>query len=214
MPITRPPLPLADYQRIFRVVKTVFDGAQINTARADVFFSVAGARIVEQVYKKRCQPVAGGAFYKLDDSAGSVLSFADKDANNDSLSSANGFRCWAFCEGTVIDFMAPLFRESLEAAGVANGCARKMFQKPLPSMSDSRLLMHAPGDFFLLPNVDLTRRTLDAFFSIDANTDAVGLCEQWYRKPPKEIPRQIAVQGAGGMHVPMTLSDMALTGAW
>lgn len=214
MPTTRPPLPLADYQRIVRVLKTVFDGAEVNTARADVFFSVAGARIVEQVYKKRCQPVAGGAFYKLDDSAGTVLTCADKDANNDSLSSPKGFHCWTFCEGHVIDFLAPLFREMLQDSGEANGCSRRMFQKSLQSMADSRLSMRAPGDFYLLPNVDLTRRTLDEFFSIDENADAVGICEHWYRKPPKAIPREISVQRGAGLHIPMTLSDMTLTGAW
>lgn len=214
MPTTRPPLPLADYQRIFRVLKTVFDSAAADTARADVFFSIAGAHIVEEVYKKRCQPIAGGAFYRLDDSAASVLTLADKDAGNDSLSSGSGFHCWLLCEGYIIDFFAPLFRESLQAGGVANACTRRMFQKPLPAMADSRLLMQAPGDFYLLPNVALTRRTLGEFFAIEANADAVGICAQWYRKPPKEIPREVAVQRGDGTNMPLTLTDMAVTGAW
>lgn len=214
MPINRPPIPLVDYQRIFRVLKTVYDCAGVSTAQSSIFFSIAGAHIVEQIYKKRCQPVAGGAFYKLDDSAETVLAFADRDANNDSLSSAKGFHCWVFCEGYIIDFMAPLFRESLQADGVADGCSRKMFQKSLQSMADSRLLMQAPGDFFLLPNVDLTRRVLDEFFSSEENTDAVRVCEQWYRKPPKEIPRKISVQGSESISTPMTLSNVSLTGVW
>lgn len=214
MPIARPPVPLPDYQRIFRVLKSVYDGAGVNTAHPSIFFSVAGAHLIEQFYKKRCQPVAGAAFYKVDDSAETILTFADRAANNDSLSSADGFHCWAFCDGHIIDFMAPLFRESLQGNGVAGSCSRKMFQKSLPSMADSPLLMQAPGDFYLLPNVELTRQILGEFISKEENKRAVSMCAHWYKKPPKEIPRQVSLQGSDDTATRLTLSDMSLTGAW
>lgn len=44
---------------------------------ASIFFSIAGASLVEQFYKKSCQPVAGAACYKLDDAAGTILTFTD-----------------------------------------------------------------------------------------------------------------------------------------
>lgn len=215
MPIAaRPPIPLPDYQRIFRVLKSVFDGAGVNAAHPSIFFSVVGAHLIEQFYKKRCQPVAGAAFYKLDDGAKTILTFADREAANDVLSSAKGFHCWTFCEGHIIDFMAPLFRESLQASGGAGNCSRKMFQKPLPSMADSPLLMQAPGDFFLLPNVELTRQILDEFMSKEENTRAVTMCAHWYKKPPKAIPRQVSVRSGNDTATQMTLSDMSLTGVW
>jgi hypothetical protein len=214
MPIVRPPVSLPDYQRIFRVLKSVFDGAGVNTAYPSIFFSVAGAHLIEQFYKKRCQPVAGVAFYKVDDSAETMLTFADREAANEVLSSTKGFHCWAFCEGYIIDFMAPLFRESLQANGVAGNCSRKMFQKSLPSMADSPLLMRAPGDFYLLPNVELTRQILEEFLSKEENTHAVKTCAHWYKKPPKAIPRYVSMQSIDETDKPMTLSDMSLTGAW
>lgn len=214
MPIVRPPISLPDYQRIFRVLKSVFDGAGVNTAHPSIFFSVAGAHLIEQFYKKRCQPVAGAAFYKVDDSAETILTFADREAANEALSSTKGFHCWTFCEGHIIDFMAPLFRESLQGKGVAGNCSRKMFQKSLPSMADSPLLMRAPGDFYLLPNVELTRQILEEFVSKDANTHAVKTCAHWYKKPPKGIPQHVSMQSSDDTARHMTLSDISLTGVW
>jgi len=213
MPLARPPIPLPDYQRIFRVLHSVFTGAGVNTAHRGLFFSVAGAHLIEQFYKKRCQPVAGAAFYKVDDGA-EAISFADRAAPDDMLSSAEGFHCWTFCEGHIIDFMAPLFRESLRDSGVAASCSRKMFQKSLPSMADSPLLMQAPGDFYLLPNVELTRQILAEFISNEENKRAVSMCAHWYKKPPKDLPRQVSLQGSDGSATRLTLSDMSLTGAW
>lgn len=214
MPIARPPLPLADYQRIFRVLKTVLDGADADPAHSCIFFSVAGAFLVEQLYKKHCQPVAGAAFFRVDDDAGTVLSFADQDQDHDNLSSDKGFHCWILCEDYIIDFMAPVFRESLQAIGFTGNCSRKMFQKPRSAMSDSPLLMRNPGDFYMLPNVDLTRTILSEFFAKEGNNDLVKMCAHWYKKPPKEIPRQASMKSNDGMVSHMTLSGLSLVGAW
>jgi hypothetical protein len=214
MPVPLPPIPLADYQRIFRVLKSVLDGADAKTAHACIFFSVAGAFLVEQVYKKRCQPIAGAAFYRVDDQAGKVLSFVDRHANHDDLSSSKGFHCWLLCDGYIVDFMAPLFRESLQAIGLTGNCSRKMFQKPLRAMTDSPLLMCKPGDFYMLPNVELTRKTLDEFYASDEANDLLNICMHWYKKPPKKIDRQLSMQSNDGEITHMTLSELSVVGAW
>lgn len=212
MPTARPPLPLADYQRIFRVLKTVFDGVDADTAHPSIFFSIAGTFLVEQHYKKRCQPVAGAAFFRVDDDAGTVLSLADKE--HEDLSSDKGFHCWIMCDDYIIDFMAPLFRESLQAMGAAGTCSRKMFQKPRSAMSDSPLLMRNPGDFHMLPNVDLTRKILGEFHARERNDDLVKTCAHWYRKPPKDIPRQATMTGNDGTVSHLSLSSLSVIGAW
>jgi hypothetical protein len=214
MPAARPPIPLVDYQRIFRVLKTVFDAADVNPAHSAIFFSVAGAHLVEQFYKKRCQPVAGAAFYKLDDEAGTVLSFADQDKNHDDLSSGKGFHCWVMCDDYIVDFMAPLFRESLQAIGLTGNCSRRMFQKPRSSMVDSPLLLRKPGDSYLLPNVDRTRQILKEFFSTSGNQDLLNMCAHWYKRPPKDMPRQLSMTDNEGAIIQMKLSDLTLVGAW
>jgi len=207
----KPPLAPADYQRIFRIIKGVYDAAAPQTLDTSVFFSVAGAHLIESFYRKRCQPVAGAAFYKLDDAAHSVLAFHDGGAP-EHLSSAKGFRCWVMCEGSIIDFMAPLFREALAESGTDSTCSRMMFQKPLAAMADSRLLMRKPGDFFMLPNVGLTQELLAPVYASDEVQDLLALCAHWYRKPPAKMPDAISIQRGDGAQVSIKLSALSITG--
>ncbi len=212
-----PPIPLADYQRIFRVLKSVFDGAADNTAsntlRASIFFSIAGASLIESFYKKRCQPVAGPAYYKVDDADETVLSFADHDEIHGDAGDEHGFHCWIFCEGHIIDFMAPLFREALQARGLPGQCSRKMFQKPLSAMADSPYLLKKPGDSYLIPDLDLTKQCIQDFHARPDARDLLSVCAQWYQKPPKRIPNRVRMS-RGDAEIDLQLSGLTLTGAW
>jgi hypothetical protein len=214
MQASRSPIPLRDYQRIFRVLKSVLDSTDAKTEQTSVFFSMAGAFLVQQVYKKRCQPVAGAAYYRLDDESGTVLSFADQDEKHDEHSSGKGFHCWVLCEGYIIDFMAPLFRESLHARGFPGNCSRKMFQKPLSAMMDSPLLMRKPGDFYMLPNVELTRKASEEFYASAEAKNLLNICMHWYKKPPKNVDRQLSIQSNDGKITHLTLSELSVTGSW
>lgn len=208
------PIPLTDYQRIFRVLKSVLDNEQMHTQLANVFFSVAGAYLVEKYYRKVCHPVAGAAFYKLDDERQTVLSFATKDEHGEFSSSEQAFHCWIVCEGHVMDFMAPLFPESLKAFRPNGNCSRKMFQKPLSAMAESPFLMKSPGDFYMLPDVNLTKQVVQDFYNNHFASDLLNICALWYKKPPKNIERQCAVQGDNGSVVNLTLSGLSLIGSW
>ncbi|MDF5946204.1 DUF2026 family protein [Pseudomonas aeruginosa] len=52
-------IPLLDYLRIHRVIRSVLDSAGATTDRACWFFSVAGAAILRHHYGKDAQPLAG-----------------------------------------------------------------------------------------------------------------------------------------------------------
>lgn len=62
-----PPIPLLDYLRIHAVIRSVLDGVEAHTAHSCIFFSIAGAAILDEFYKKEATPVAGAAFYLIDD---------------------------------------------------------------------------------------------------------------------------------------------------
>ena len=209
-----PPIPFPDYQRIFRVLKTVVDAADLDAEHASKFFSVAGAIMVEQIYKRRCQPVAGTAFYQLGNANDTVLSFTDPGKDQYSSTSERNFHCWVLCDGYVIDFMAPLFREFVRETGNARNCPRKMFQKPLGTMAESPRLMPAPGDFYMLPDVDLTRATIKEFHESNFLKGLLDVCMQWYRKPPRKIASQLMLETNEGSPVEMRLTGITLTGAW
>lgn len=60
---TKPFIPLLDYLRIHGVIRSVLDSVDAHTAHACMFFSVAGAAILQEFYKKEAMQVAGAAFY-------------------------------------------------------------------------------------------------------------------------------------------------------
>lgn len=212
-PVARPPIPFADYQRIFRIIKTVLEGADADPAYSCIFFSVAGAILIEKIYKKKCQPIAGAALYAVDDGADTVLTFAKREGEYFS-SARDAFHCWIQCDDYIIDFMAPVFRESLQAIGFKGDCSRKMFQKSRHAMADSPNDLCRPGDFYLEPNIDLTMETLERFFSRHDTGDLVNVCHHWYKKPPKDIPHQLSMKDNHGAIMNMTLSNITIVGAW
>lgn len=213
MSVLRPPLLPADYQRLVRVLKAVHDCAA-STTNTSIFFSVAGAYLIEKVYGKRCQPVAGAAFFKLDDDARSVLSFPDKNSGRQDDSGLTDFHCSLLCEGYIVDLTAPLFPEAMRAAGIPGRCSRKMFQKLREAMADSPLLMQEPGDFYMLPNVDRTRTVMTEFFDRPDANDLLEICAHWYRKPPMKIDQELAVAASDGSVMQMKLGGLTLTGVW
>jgi len=110
--------------------------------------------------------------------------------------------------------MAPLFREFVRETGNARNCPRKMFQKPLGTMAESPRLMPAPGDFYMLPDVDLTRATIKEFHESNFLKGLLDVCMQWYRKPPRKIASQLMLETNEGSPVEMRLTGITLTGAW
>lgn len=210
MPAARLPLAIQDYQRIFRVLKAVADGADLDSAAASTFLSVAGAHLIEKHYSKKCQPVAGSVSFKLDDAAQTVIRLLDEGSDGD----ANGYHCWIVCDGHVIDFMAPVFMEYLHAKGFAGRYSRKMFQKPIGAMVDSPLRMTRPGDFYMLPDVGLTRQVLSQVSSDERLGELVQICMHWYKRPSREMPREISTENAAGEIRTWKLADTSLDGVW
>lgn len=210
----RPALPFADYQRVFRVIKTVLDGVEANTPNACVFFSIVGATILQEIYKKKCVPIAGAAIFALDDGhQNTILTFGRINAGQ-LQGSKQSFHCWILCENQVIDFMAPIFRESLHSGGFPINCARKMFQKPLAEMVPDHTDVSLPGHFYLEANLELTREILHNFGSRVSNRDLTDVCLHWYKKPPKTIQKNLAMASDDGSLMNMKLSELELIGAW
>jgi hypothetical protein len=75
-------------------------------------------------------------------------------------------------------------------------------------------LMRRPGDFFLLPDVDLTRATLTDFQANAAAEYLVEICLHWYSKPPRAIAKPLRLADAEGAEIALDLTPLALDGAW
>ena len=84
-------LSLSDYQRIFQVAHGIIREVEKDTSKSCLFFSIAGAYLLNTHYGIGARPVLGAAFYKLDGSD-RVLAIADA-AQQFAQSSDDGFHC-------------------------------------------------------------------------------------------------------------------------
>jgi len=209
----RPLIPLADYQRIFRVIHSVLDSVDANIPAASFFFSVTAAQILKKFYKKNAFPVAGAAFYLISKDSSSALSFGTLDGDAVG-SNSEAFHCWVQCDGYALDLMAPVFQELLADAGHPMTVPRQMFQKDLTRMSASPNALSAPGDFRLEPNLALTKELLQQFMNKPALSNLSQICMDWYEKPPKELGTGLVMQAAEGEGTKIKLSRLQITGAW
>lgn len=209
----KPVLTMPEYIRLFRIISAVLDSVEAKTERACLFFAITGAFLIEHAHKRPARPVAGAAFYRVDNDTGFTIAFGRLE-ENEPICDSKAFHCWIECEGTIIDLMAPIFHESIASAGRSEHVVRKAFQKPQSQMSDSPYNLAQEGDFFLFRDPLLTNDLLQSFLSKPGNGDLVNVCEHWYRRPPKPIQPAIQMGSDDGSVTTIRLSNVELEGAW
>lgn len=206
-------LPLLDYLRIHRVIRSVLDSCDAHTAHACWYFSMAGAAILRQHYKKEAHPLAGAMCLMTDTEDSKVMCFATLE-KGEASSSADAFHAIVLCDGYLIDFMSPIFPETAQSSQHGFLPAAKSFQRRIDSMSPSAMDLVQAGDFFFEPNQGLTdslcRKVVESQFLSDVVT---GCCD-WYRRPPKGIPPTIPVGDGKGQMTKVKLKDASVVGAW
>lgn len=205
-------LPFDDYCRIFRVIYSVLDG-RANTHRACIFFAVAGAIILRKHYRFKALPVAGAATYMVDPETSLVATFG-KIEDDMLISTPDAFHCWVQCDGYAIDFMAPVFRENLQAAGILSVIARKMFQRPLVSMASSWDELTDEGAFSLFPDSERTQAMIENFEAKASSGDLANICSHWFRRPPKRMSETQDMRNALGKVERLNLHGPEVSGVW
>lgn len=213
-----PVIPLLDYLRIFRVMNAVVTSIGNDSNKTCLFLCVTGAAILKRFYGKDARVLVGSAYYLLDDVSSSVLAITKFDdgqlESGSSESDRDGYHAWLECEGQIIDFQAPVFPEAHAKTGSQVHIQRKMFQKARSRMSLNQDQFESECDFYLIPNLALTNLLVPEILKNQLSVDLINVCMAWYRKPPKPISRQFAMQGDKGNVVNMTLSNINLIGAW
>lgn len=212
MPPPKLLLPFADYCRIFRVIYSVLDG-RANTHRACIFFSIAGTLLLRRHYKLNALPVAGAAAYMVDSSKALVATFGT--FNDERLvATPDAFHCWVECDGYAIDFMAPIFRENLDAAGIAQSIPRQMFQRPVVEMAETSDGLTYDGAFSLFPDQKRTMDVIDSFEAKKSSGDLANICAYWYKRPPKRIPQTLEMANDLGQVERLILQGPKISGVW
>lgn len=207
------PVPLADYLRMHNVMRSVLDSVDAHTAHACLFFSVAGAALLRQFYRKEAHPVIGAMVLLVDDQQRNALTFASLEDGR-LTSTRAAFHAWVDCAGYVIDFMAPIFPANCAAAGHPFMAPARTFQKPLAAMAPSHEHLDRAGDFHVLPNPELTAELLQSFYRKPAGSDLVDICAHWYRRPPFAIAPHMAMRDDLGKVTRIELTSTPVTGAW
>ena len=203
-------LTLPEYNRIYGVIYSVLEG-RANTPFACMFFAAAGALILNKHYKIPARAVAG-AFLLCTDPAPLIISIA-KNQDGTVTSDRDGFHMWVQTETHVIDFMAPIFNESIAGKGYPSSVPRKMFQRPLPAEAESIDELQAPGDYFTMPNIELTDELVDSLLDRPTNVDLLNSADRWFKKYPKKLDDLSLLNDLGEVHK-LTLSAPRISGAW
>lgn len=212
MPPPKLILPFADYCRIFRVIYSVLDG-RAHTHRACIFFAIAGAIVLRRHYKLSALPIAGAATYLVDVETAFVATFG-KIEDDMLIATPEAFHCWIECNGYAIDFMAPVFRENLQAAGFPHAIPRKMFQRPLAEMASTSAALTHEGAFTLFPDRERTQAMIENFDRKAESGDLANICAHWYRRPPKRISETLDMASTGGAVTRLTLHAPEVSGVW
>lgn len=208
-----PPITLADYVRIHSVARAVMDGLNANTTKACIFFSLAGAYLLNKHHRLNANMVAGAAVYCLGGDPPDAITYA-RIENDELVSDDDAFHCWVECEGWAIDFMAPLFGEVLRTHKPQTRTALKMFQRPLATMVDSIANVGEAGDFMLRRNPELTLDKLHRAIAKPQTGDLVEACADWYRPTPKKLKPSLMLASNDGTVVTLQLKPPVLVGAW
>ena len=70
------------------------------------------------------------------------------------------------------------------------------------------------GDFFLVPNAELTTQLMSREMLKPSARDLVDICVHWYRPTPKKIQTQLTIGSDDGTVLTTRLKAAELTGAW
>jgi hypothetical protein len=207
-------VPLFDYERIFRLICGALD-SRANTPHACVFFSIVGAALLEKHYKVPAMPIVGAAAYNVGISGNACnVSTFGKMTDGILTSSSDAFHCWIEAKGTIIDFTAPLFQESMRNYGHDVVVPPKMFQKPKAEMSQSPLALQNEGDFYLNPNPELAQEIYQRFFNKAAAGDLANVVLHYYCRPPKPLPKNMGMRDDLGNTYMINLRGPRIMGVW
>ena len=202
-------LTIPEYDRIFKVIYSVLDG-RANTPHSCMFFSAAGSLILNKYHKIPAKPVAGAFLLQTGQDEAIVIG---GNNGNEIVSSENEFHCWIQTEHHIIDFMSPIFKESIKNNPVKTPIPRKMFQRLLSDESPSIDEMSKAGDFYAIANIDMTENLVDRVTSKPSAVDLLHACDTWYKKYPKKVADISLLNDLGQLHK-LELKGPAIVGAW
>lgn len=198
-----------DYESAFNVMHTVLAGIGGNVERGCLFYSLVGSMILKEHYGLTVQPVLGTAAYRLEDEDDALLAFSCED-NGLFVANEKHFHAWIFTDQHFIDFMSPVFRETLIDKGFDTNLPRKGYVRPRADDKANLNELKRPGDFFLNPHPELSKQVFLRNLDNTPISDYAQECCEWFKKAPGKPSDQHTLLSGYSLQ----LSNIKLQGMW
>ena len=202
---------MADYQRLVRVLRALYQLCAHTGVPPALFFSVIGSILLNSTYGLNAQPRAGAAAFRLH-TAYPALMYGKLEGEAQTLVAEEyNFHVWIESDGRVMDLCAPYFGEALPTGA---NVGAKMFQKKLSDAKTHHSLVTSPGDFMLVSDDALKRKLLEQFMASPAHVDLVGIAGAWFKPTPRKMEQVITLTSQSQKREPLALAPLELMGAW
>lgn len=202
---------LREYNRIYQVADGVLS-AVTRSEKACIFFACFGAMVLNKHYKIPAQAVAGG--FALCVSDGPKVAFFGQQGDGRVVTSMDGFHMWVQTETHIIDFMAPIFPEAFAYADGTLKVPRRMFQRKRAFEARNLDALNAPGDYFTLPDPELTELLVDRFLNRAMDTDLLLVADRWFGDRRKIQSKSFVMGDSEGRPHSLALPSTVAVGAW
>ena len=210
--VERPPIPFADYCRIFSVISSVVED-HTDVHHACICFAMIGAHLLREHYGLQANAVSGAAAYALGRNL-RILTFG-RIVDGCLVAGLDNFHCWIECKGHVIDFLAPLFPENVAECDSNAEVPRRVFMKPLSRISPTLLQAGSiEGAFQVISDGACEENMVKSFHRTPVAGDLQEICNSWYRRPPKKMTAELSIQDDLARIKRLRLKSMEIKGFW
>ncbi len=168
--------------------------------------------VLSKHYKIKAQAVAGG--FALCVNAQPQVAFFGQAADGRVVTSSTGFHMWVQTETHIIDFMAPIFPEAFADTDPPLSVPRRMLQRLMATEATDLNTLVAPGDFFTLPDPELTETLIDAFLGRDMDRDLLLVAEAWFGNRRQPQKKTFQMTDSDGLIFDLSLPRTIAWGSW
>ena len=203
-------LPMSDFNRVHQVVHgTIKDEG--NPAKGCTLFACIGALILNKHYKIPARAVAGGFAMCVEPEKNM---FFGRDGGGAFEFDEDGFHMWVQTETHIFDFMSPLYQEAFQNVQQDVVIPRRMFQKRVADEAANLDALSKPGDFYSMPDPDLSERLIDRILERPLNTDIIQIADTWFGTRRGRQRPSLTIESNNGIVRELTLPNTLARGAW
>lgn len=203
-------LPLSEFNRIHQVIHgTIKDEG--NPGKACTLFACIGAFILNKHYKIPARAVAGGFALCVEPEK---VVFFGRDGGGEVEFDEEGFHMWVQTETHVIDFMSPLYQEAFADVKQEGIIPRRMLQKRLFDEAPNLDQLNKAGDYYTMPDPELSERLIDHILGRPLNTDIIHIAGAWFGTRRGKQKPSLTIGSNDGLVRELRLPPTAARGSW